>query len=365
MKVSAIAVLVNTTVNGISLSMTPPANEIYEAVLRNKFESRDNMEKILLEISDLESSIESTDSTQSDIISKLKEDLQTLQAAHENSLDGMDSFKDQKDELKFKLDEIKSSYGDQLKNISVSVEAQANGIDEMHSELFSRMNQLEVEFHTEIEKTRNRENEILSRIDRMTKTSDEFMKSTNSRLFELTELENRSNSVLEEINSSNIENAKKIDFIEEFEATTNQKISGQESEIRILSKMLNSLQNKLSIDEFKEERLAEKLKLTSLETMGKIDSLRDEIEFLKEQQPEEHIVDEIALLENELTDMEFEVFMQHMRMDGISKNNKKHVTELKETDYKLEDKLESVKDTINKIGTTVLVAQRKMIDFKH
>ena len=41
----------------------------------------------------------------------------------------------------------------------------------MHSELFSRMNQLEIEFHTEIEKTRNRENEILSRIDRMSKTS--------------------------------------------------------------------------------------------------------------------------------------------------------------------------------------------------
>ena len=35
--------------------------------------------------------------------------------------------------------------------------------------------------------------------------------------------------------------------------------------------------------------------------MSKIDSLRDEIEFLKEQQPEEHIKDEIALLENELT----------------------------------------------------------------
>ena len=35
--------------------------------------------------------------------------------------------------------------------------------------------------------------------------------------------------------------------------------------------------------------------------MSKIDSLRDEIEFLKEQQPEDHIKDEIALLENELT----------------------------------------------------------------
>ena len=57
----------------------------------------------------------------------------------------------------------------------------------------------------------------------------------------------------------------------------------------------------MSVDEFKEERLAEKLKLTSLETMSKIDSLKDEIEFLKAQQPEEHIKDEIALLENELT----------------------------------------------------------------
>ena len=35
--------------------------------------------------------------------------------------------------------------------------------------------------------------------------------------------------------------------------------------------------------------------------MSKIDSLKDEIEFLKQQQPEEHIKDEIALLENELT----------------------------------------------------------------
>ena len=68
-----------------------------------------------------------------------------------------------------------------------------------------------------------------------------------------------------------------------------------------ISNTISGLQNKLSIDEFKEERLAEKLKLTSLETMSKIDSLRDEIEFLKEQQPEAHVKDEIALLENELT----------------------------------------------------------------
>ena len=39
----------------------------------------------------------------------------------------MDSFNDQKDELESSLDEIKSSYGDQIKNIAASVEAQAKG----------------------------------------------------------------------------------------------------------------------------------------------------------------------------------------------------------------------------------------------
>ena len=52
---------------------------------------------------------------------KMSDNLQTMKG-------GMDSFKDQKDELESSLDEIKSSYGDQLKNIAVSVEAQAKGM---------------------------------------------------------------------------------------------------------------------------------------------------------------------------------------------------------------------------------------------
>ena len=40
----------------------------------------------------------------------------------------MDSFNEQKDELESSLDEIKSSYGDQIKNIAASVEAQSKGL---------------------------------------------------------------------------------------------------------------------------------------------------------------------------------------------------------------------------------------------
>ena len=54
LQVSTVAALLCSSANGISLKNTPPVNEIYEAVLRNKFDNRDNMEKILLELSDLQ-----------------------------------------------------------------------------------------------------------------------------------------------------------------------------------------------------------------------------------------------------------------------------------------------------------------------
>lgn len=366
MKLSNIAFVTHSLVNGLSLSLTPPTNEIYEAVLRNKFESRDNMEKILLELSDLETSIEDSDSIQSELVMKLKADLVALQQSFDKSVGNLDTFQEEKENLQDSLSEIESSHGNKIRDLENHISKQAKGTEEMERSLQNKINEIELEFHAEIKKTRNRENEILSKIDSLTKSSDEFMKSTKSRLFELSALENKSNMVLEKINSSNVENEKKINFIEEFEQTTQQRIAGQEAEIRLLSKMITSLQNKLSLDEFKEDRLAEKFKLTSLETMKKIDSLREEIDFLKRQQlPDDGVVHgEIEQLENELTEMEFEVFMQHMRMDGISRNNQKHVNELKETDYKLEDKLESVEENIHKIGTTVLVAQRKMSGYK-
>ena len=51
--------------------------------------------------------------------------------------------------------------------------------------------------------------------------------------------------------------------------------------------------------------------------MSKIDSLRAEIEFLKDQQPDEHIKDEIALLETELTGSFFSLSWKMFHMNGL------------------------------------------------
>ena len=66
------------------------------------------------------------------------------------------------------------------------------------------------------------------------------MTTTKSRLFELSELEERSNSVLKKIEENDVENSKKIVFIEDFRQTTDDRINGQDNEIRMLNKMVNS-----------------------------------------------------------------------------------------------------------------------------
>ena len=47
-----VAVLLSVS-EAVSVNNTPPVNEIYEEVLRNRFENRDNKERLLLEMTDL------------------------------------------------------------------------------------------------------------------------------------------------------------------------------------------------------------------------------------------------------------------------------------------------------------------------
>ena len=52
-QLAKVAVLLSLGSDAVSVKNTPPLNEIYEEVLRNKFESRDNKERLLLEVADL------------------------------------------------------------------------------------------------------------------------------------------------------------------------------------------------------------------------------------------------------------------------------------------------------------------------
>jgi len=66
MKLAKVAVLLSLGSDAVSVKNTPPLNEIYEEVLRNKFESRDNKERLLLEVADLGDELQAADKDQTD-----------------------------------------------------------------------------------------------------------------------------------------------------------------------------------------------------------------------------------------------------------------------------------------------------------
>jgi len=365
MKVSTVAALLCSSANGISLKNTPPVNEIYEAVLRNKFDNRDNMEKILLELSDLQDTYDAVDEKQADILSKLKTNVEELKASFEETSKSLNTLEDNKGNLSENIEEIRTKFSDRIQKLSDSMAQSTLDWSERNNRIESDLSTLETEFYSEITKTRQRENDIIQKLDSLQSIQDDFMTTTKSRLFELSELESNTKSVLERIETNDFENSKKIVFIEDFRASTDQKINGQDNEIKMLTKMIKSLQNKLSVDEFKEERMTEKLKAASLETIQKINSLKDEIDLIRQKSSEspdsnEIIESEIKSLEKELIEIEGFLMFQQFDMDKINRNNKAEVASLKRTDFDLVNKLTKVETNIHRIGTDVLYATKMM-----
>ena len=99
---------------------------------------------------------------------------------------------------------------------------------------------LTTELREEVTKSRERERTISEELEEVVVQQDDFMRTTRSRLYELSELEQSSNDVLQQIQQNDKENSKKVEFIQEYEKQTEQKLRGQENEIRMLTKIVNS-----------------------------------------------------------------------------------------------------------------------------
>ena len=123
------------------------------------------------------------------------------------------------------------------------------------------------------------------------------------------------------------------------------------------------MQNKLNVEDFKEDKINEQLQMFNRSTMSKIDSLKAEMEFIVAQQSpkmDETVHEELKSLEEELKNIEGFVLIQQFDMDRINQKNKNAVSELKMTDFKLQDKLTNVEKNVRRIGTDILVRTKML-----
>lgn len=123
------------------------------------------------------------------------------------------------------------------------------------------------------------------------------------------------------------------------------------------------MQNKLNVEDFKEDRINEQLQMFNRETMHKIDSLKSEMEYIVDQNSpkmSEGVREELDALEKELQNIEGFVLIQQFDMDRINQKNKNAVSELKMTDFKLQDKLTNVEKNVRRIGTDIMVRTKML-----
>jgi len=227
---------------------------------------------------------------------------------------------------------------------------------------------LTTELREEVTKSRERERTISEELEELIVQQDDFMRTTRSRLYELAELEQNSSDVLSQIQKNNEKNADKVKFIENYEKKSEDRLKGHETEIRMLTKMVNSLQNKLNVEDFKEDRINEQLQMFNRETMHKIDSLKSEMEYIVDQNSpkmSDGVREELDALEKELQNIEGFVLIQQFDMDRINQKNKNAVSELKMTDFKLQDKLTNVEKNVRRIGTDILVRTKMLTGYQN
>jgi len=276
--------------------------------------------------------------------------------------------KDSKKKMNGSLDTLKVDFGDRLAKLEMQYTTQQTALRKLTTEAGDKFAQLTTELREEITKSRERERTISEELEELVVQQDDFMRTTRSRLYELAELEENSSSVLEQIQKNDEKNSAKVKFIENYEKQTEDRLKGHESEIRMLTKMINSLQNKLNVEDFKEDKINEQLRMYNRETMKKIDSLKSEMEYIVAQQSpkmDDDVKLELSSLEEELRHIEGFVMIQQFDMDRINQKNKSAIGELKMTDFKLQDKLTNVEKNVRRIGTDILVRTKMLFPAHH
>ena len=130
-----------TVSNAVSINSTPPLNEIYEEVLRNKFESRDNKERLLLEMADLGDELEgkklilitcltlkiAADKEQTESLGKLKTELDQIKKDISKKSDQLSGLKDSKKKMANSIDTVKADFGSRLTELETQYTTQQEG----------------------------------------------------------------------------------------------------------------------------------------------------------------------------------------------------------------------------------------------
>lgn len=208
---------------------------------------------------------------------------------------------------------------------------------------------------------------MTKRLDDIEIRQEEFIRMTKSKLSQLSKIEQHSEQMLSSIQERETKNRQGLETIEHFESTTANKIEAQETELRMLQRSMRAMQNRLNVDEFKEEKLQETMTQMTLEMLNKIALLEREIVHVMsgDTPVEKEKEGEIKSLAEELKSIENLVLYQQTEIKAMDLTNGLEVQNLRNTDTTLRTKLSNVEHNIHKLGSGIMFRNDFMDRFKY
>jgi chromosome segregation ATPase len=297
---------------GISLKNTPPLNEVYEKVLRYKHDSQDNHEKLLLELSDMAKSWEKDSNKKGSAIDTLKSDLSKIRKSFDSIETAISDTQMDTKALSQSMELVVNELQTKMESAEQSIDTQHSQAQELIRRIDTEIRSMKSDFNDRVEKQITATDVITERLDDLEIRQEEFIRMTQSKLAQLSKIENQSQQMLATIEKREIKNREGMEKIETFEATTANRIDAQETELRMLQRSMRAMQNRLNVDEFKEEKLQDTMTQMTLEMLNKIAMLEMEIVdvFSGNTPIEQEKQDEINLLTSELKSIENLVLYQ-------------------------------------------------------
>lgn len=348
---------------GISLKKTPPINELYDEVLKNKQESKVNFEGIISDISDISNKWENFDFT-GDIF-EIKNELEQVDTKFEIVKSQLQKSNFDNTILSTSVNDVLTEVQKRIKNIEKSLDKEHFQGQDLIKTLDEQLGEIRREITIEIGKDAEESNEFRDRLSNIEIRQEEFIRMTKSDISELSKIEQHSQNLLKTIQEREERNIKNLNIIENFEQVTNERIHAQEIELRMLMKSMKSMQIRLQVDEFKEDKLQKEMTQMTLEMLNKISHLEKEIKYVEASDNAEFQKEKVAELVDELHSIENLVLYQQTEIHNMDSSNHEAVSELKQTDTTLRTKLSNVERDIHSIGSEIVFKNDFMKKFRY
>jgi chromosome segregation ATPase len=338
-------------ITAISLQNTPPINELYEEVLRAKYQGIERHERLLLDFSTLEDQLTKTKTENMSMLRRLGGDIELLRKSVRENNETTIHQATITSALEHGLDKFMRGMSQQMNHVQKQLEVQHVHSEEIMEKIDGEMTNMAANFVVNDNAMKIQMEALNAHLSKMERTQANFMAETKQGIKSLKNSEGRLGREIASAKDREMENVQKIVLLENEQNTLKNDMDGQEIEFGMIQETVSQISNQMEIDEFKEEEIQSQMTNINNQLLKKLNTIESEITFIKtgsEAITEPKSQKEIQDLALELSEVEKSIADQQHKISIMNIHNDVAVSELQQVDLTLKGKLNKIETEVHR-----------------